>query len=245
QLRRNILLQVLEAERPLALGQERSSIHPFLLPPPRPLKDNDNLEETRRNKAAFDFIVNNNLQKVSGLQKFFASHLAGHKPLTFPADAIEVKANWFPVQRPSDPSKSGIPGYTGSPADAGKVYHVNTASDGKQYALVALHVISKIVPNWTWATFEHQNNPGRCEYIGCRDSFGTTLTYIQPDTTIPDSTDPSYKNPKNNPVPYPPCTKSDALKQLFSAAKIDPSFQFYCMKGSQTDFVDATGMPVR
>lgn len=232
------------AERALQLGNQGRAIQPFIVAPPRPLKEGDNVEETRRNKVAFDFIVSNNLFRVSGLQQAFAKFTTDRQPLSFPADAIEVKANWFPVLDPSDPSKSGIPGYSGSPADAGKFYHVNSAG-GKQYALVSMHLISKMVPNWTWATFEHQNNPGRCEYIGCRDSFGSVQVFVPPDTTIPDGTDPSYQNQTNNPKPYPACTHTEALLKLFNGAQIDPAFRFYCLKGSQTDFTDATGMPIR
>lgn len=245
ELRPNILLQLREAQRPLQLGRQGGALQPFVLPPPRPLKSGQNLEETRRNKIAFDFIVRNNLFKLSGLQAAFAAFAQNGTKISFPADAIEVKANWFPVLDPADPTKSGIPGYTGNPADAGRVYHVNTAGDNKQYALVAMHVISKIVPNWTWATFEHQNNPGRCQFIGCRDTFGAVTASVAPDTIIPDPNDPTYQNPKNNPKPYLPCTQSDALAKLFAAASIDPAFKSYCLKGSQTDFTDTSGMALR
>jgi hypothetical protein len=229
----------------MGFGREGRAIQPFVLPPPRPLRAGENVEETRRNKAAFDFIVGNNLYKVTGLQSAFAKFAQDHKLLAFPSDAIEVKANWFPVESPDDPTKSGIPGYSGSPNDAAQFYHVNTAADGKRYALVAMHVISKMVPNWTWATFEHQNNPGRCEFIGCRDAFGATQAFVSPDTTVPDPNDSSYNNPANNPTPYPPCAKTPALDALFGAASIDPAFKNYCLKGSQADFMDASGMPVR
>jgi hypothetical protein len=245
QFRPNILLQVREAERVLGQGREGGVIQPFVLPPPRPLQPGSNVEETRRNRPAFDFIINNNLYKVTGLQAAFAKFAADRMLLSFPSDAIEVKANWFPVESPGDPSKSGIPGYTGTPNDADRSYHVATASDGKRYALVAMHVISKMVPNWTWATFEHQNNPGRCEFIGCRDAFGATQSFVPPDTAIPDPSDPSYNNPKNNPTPYRACAKTSALDALFAATAIDPVFRNYCLKGSQVDFMDASGMPIR
>lgn len=250
-LRPNILLQVREAERSLGLGRQGGAITPFVLPPPRPLKPGDNLEETRRNRPAFDFIVKNNLFKVTGLraafEKFANATPQERQLMSFPANSIEVKANWFPVENPADPTKSGIPGFTGSPAQAAGVYHVNTASDGKRYALVAMHVISKMVPNWTWATFEHQNNPGRCQFLGCRDKFGAAQALIPPDTTIPDPADPSYQNPKNNPTPYPPCAKTPALDALFTAigGGIDPAFKNYCLKGSQVDFTDASGTAIR
>ena len=64
------------------------------------------------------------------------------KQFRFLTDAVEVKANWIPVP--------AIPAFTGnrvSLADVPKLYHVNTGSDGKQYAMVSMHIISKLVPN--------------------------------------------------------------------------------------------------
>ena len=101
------------------------------------------LEETRHNKATFDFIVQNNLYKISGLKAAFG------KNLSFPTDSVEVKANWMPA--------TDIPGFTHNQVTVAQIpqlYHVNSAN-GVQYALVSMHVISKLVPNWTWATFEH------------------------------------------------------------------------------------------
>lgn len=164
-------------------------------------------EEVRRNKTAFDFIVDHKLFNRTGLKQAFA---AG-KPIVFPIDAIEVKANWVPA----------------SSVNA-SLYHVNTASDGKQYALVSMHIISKQVPNWTWATFEHQNNAGRCDYIGCRDSFGATSQYVAAKTPIGGQ--------------YPACGKVQALKDMFAAAKLEAAYENYCLKGSQVDFTTSTGL---
>ena len=108
-------------------------------------------------------------------------------------------------------------------------YHVNTASDGQQYALVSMHVISKQVPNWTWATFEHQNNEGRCDYIGCRDNFGATVAFVAPE--------PVSQFGKV----YPPCQKTPAALEIFRKANLAAVFQNYCLKGSQIDFITATG----
>ena len=174
-------------------------------------------EETRRNRPAFDYIVANNLYKVSGLRAAFG------KTITFPVDSLEVKANWYEV--------SHIPGYTGDPAKAGQVYHVNKASDGKTYALVSMHVISKLVPNWTWATFEHMNNPQRCDILGCHDAFGAATPNVPP-------------NPGGKPG-YGDCVKTAALAAMFKASKVDPVFANYCLKGSQTDFTDMSGLAVR
>jgi hypothetical protein len=167
-------------------------------------------EETRRNRATFDFIVCNKLHTRAGLRVAFA---AG-QPISFPIESMEVKANWVPVGNRS-------------PAD----FHINTASDNKRYALISMHIISKQVPNWTWATFEHMDNPGRCDIIGCHDKFGAVVQDVAP-----------------NPAPdgrYNPCVKTAALKKLFTDAGLPPLWENYCLKGSQVDFVTATGVPTR
>jgi hypothetical protein len=191
-----------------------------LLPaiPPDPISQGG--EETRRNRAAFDFIVNNNLFKVSGLKAAFG------KPLSFPIDAIEVKANWIAVEN--------IPQFTNnqvSVAQVPQLYHVNTDKSGNKWALVAMHVISKQVPNWTWATFEHRFNPARCDIIGCRDSFGAQTSVVPPQQTRRRG--------------YPDCTKTAALSALLARADIEPIYVNYCLKGSQTDFVDNSGLDIR
>lgn len=177
-------------------------------------------EETRRNKAAFDFIVQNNLYKISGLKAAFG------KELTFPTDAVEVKANWVAVDQ--------LPTFTHNQvtvAQAPQFFHINTASDGKKYALVSMHVISKLVPNWTWATFENRFNPGRCDIIGCKDSFGAQTAFLKP-------------LPTRNQT-YPDCAKSPALQALLAQADIEPAYASYCLKGSQSDFVDNVGLDIR
>ena len=151
--------------RPRALGHESKAAQlpsGTLVPQVVPGGSTGQSEETRRNRSTFDFIVKNRLFVVSGLKAAFAAGT----PLSLPEDSIEVKVNWVEVGH-----LKGFNGFAGSAADAAKLYHVNKASDGKEYALVAMHVISKLVPNWTWATFEHKDNPGRCDVLGCRDSF--------------------------------------------------------------------------
>jgi hypothetical protein len=165
-------------------------------------------EEVRRNKAAFDFIVGHNLHTRAGLRQAFAAN----QVIAFGADAIEVKANWV---RANSVNAS--------------LYHVNTASNGQKYALVSLHIISKLIPNWTWATFEHINNPGRCDYIGCRDNFGATNSFVAPMTPAGGQ--------------YSACNKVQALNDMFAAGNLEPAFQNYCLKGSQVDFTSTTGLP--
>lgn len=196
--------------------QESGGLLPAIPPDPT-----QSLEETRRNEAAFNFIKNNNLYKISGLKAAFG------KTLSFPVDAIEVKANWLPVDQ--------VPAFTGNKvtlADVPKVFHVNTSSvDNKAYALMSMHVITKLVPNWTWATFEHKFNPARCDILGCKDLFGASPAVVAP-----------HSQPR---LGYPDCVKTEALKQLMATAHWDSAFENYCLKGSQTDFTDNSGLDIR
>jgi hypothetical protein len=177
-------------------------------PGPRPLVTPGGSEEVRRNQATFNFIYCNKLYSRAGLRVAFASG----QPISFPLDSIEVKANWVPVGNRS--------------ADE---FHINTASDGKRYALVSMHIISKTIPNWTWATFEHESNLGRCDFIGCHDNFGAIVKDVPPYPISGGA--------------YSPCAKTEALKSLFAGADLPAFWQHYCLKGSQVDFVTATGIP--
>jgi hypothetical protein len=177
-------------------------------------------EEARRNKSAFDFIVANNLYKISGLKAAYGTSIS------FPVDAIEVKANWMPVAAIPDFTKNKV-----SLAEVSKLYHVNTGSDGKQYAMVSMHIISKLVPNWTWATFEHTLSPGRCDILGCIDHFGAQTAVVPPNSLANQG--------------YGACTKTSAFGSLVAGLKWDPAFLNYCLKGSQTDFTDNSGLDVR
>jgi hypothetical protein len=191
----------LEALAPLAPG-----LQPQVAPAP---PGREASEETRRNQSTFDFIVCNKLFSKAGLRVAFA---AG-KPISFPIDSMEVKANWVLANDLS-------------PAE----YHINTASDNKRYALVSMHIISKQVPNWTWATFEHKDNLGRCDFIGCHDKFGAVVQDVD-----------AHSSPGGK---YDPCVKTAALKKLFADSGLLALWENYCLKGSQVDFVAATGVPI-
>jgi hypothetical protein len=169
-------------------------------------------EEVRRNKASFDFIVSNNLWYKSGLAKAFAAAAAGGAPIAFPVNAIEVKARWIPI-----------------PASQKSQYHWNYDSTGTLYGLVALHIMTKALPNWLWATWEWTGNDGRCDYIGCHDSFGVTPSNVAPATPLG--------------TQYPAGTLTPALLTLISAAGLGAEWQNYRLKGSQTLFSNTLAQP--
>lgn len=180
---------------------------------------NQPLEIVFRNQDSFNYIVSNNLQLASGL----ALIAAKNTPIQFPTGAIEVKTNWVDA---STMPQNGAPFFT------------NTFN-GATYALVAMHVTSKQLPNWTWATFEYQGNAGRCDYIGCNDAFGSVNPSVPPQNVSPATTGQTYLGA--NQV----CTQTSALHTLFTSANVPQAFSGYCLKGSQIDFTTADGLAIR
>ena len=43
------------------------------------------------------------------------------------------------------------------------------------YYMLAMTNASKAIPNWHWYAMEHVGNLGRCDFIGCNDSFGYSV----------------------------------------------------------------------
>ena len=82
------------------------------------------------NRASFDFIVKNDLWYVEGQVAAFKRGT----PVVFPIESKEVKAVWKAIAEGDKPR-----------------FHWATGTDGKTYGLVALHMITKDLPNWTWA----------------------------------------------------------------------------------------------
>ena len=184
----------------------------------------------------------------------------------FPVDAVMIKSNWINAEvaaslKPplrEDPEHPYVKMAILSPV---------TDNDGTIWKagvhwLVAFHISSKDIPNWVWATFEHVNNPGRCDYTGCNDSYG----HGSPDTVSAGQWD-NYTRPKAkcDDLPLPSWTFD--LGKKYGGGKIteslagtlramgigtgteaasfptprDPAWLSYRLKGSQTEFTDSMG----
>jgi hypothetical protein len=98
--------------------------------------------EVRYNCAAFAYVVNNDLWHENGIMKRAADIEAGKAgPVDFGTDALVVKAGW-------------------RKRDQENVSQYHVFDDGKTtWLLVALHIASRLQPNWFWATWEHKDNP--------------------------------------------------------------------------------------
>jgi hypothetical protein len=157
-------------------------------------------EEVRMNKSTFGFIVENKLWYIEGQVDAFYSYQKTGKTISFPTGSKEIKAIWKPITEEQKPR-----------------FHwaSNPSENNKTYGLVAIHIISKDLPNWTWATFEQIDNPERCKILGCNDGFGTTESG----------------------------NLSPELTKMFADAGLGPEWKYYRLDGTQTNFTDAQGRP--
>jgi len=141
------------------------------------------------------------------------------KKISFPDPAIEVKVDWLPA---ADFAQAPF-------ACDGSTKNLYTQNVGGQcYALVAMHITSKLLPNWLWTTFEPQDantNPFRCFIYGpCLDSWGAT--------------------PASASGPGSVTTMTTALQALFQAAALPATLQNYRLDVAQSEFTTSDGKPI-
>lgn len=158
-------------------------------------------EEARLNLSAQTYISSNKLTTLAGQEAFVA---AGNT-FQFPAPGVEIKADWIQLTTCNNPPQ-GV--------------HVEAITAGGKttcYALGGIHLISKLIDNWIWATFEPQNattNPQRCVVLGCKDPYG--------------SNPPTSKGARTQ--------LTAALANLMKQANLAPEWLNYRLDGVQTDF---------
>ena len=166
-------------------------------------------EEVTINASEEDYANSKGLLTKSGQVKYLQSG----GTISFPTGAVEVKADWVAATS-----------YTGVTFDCDKpnttIYQEKIG--GACYALVGIHISSKLFPNWLWATFEPQDprtNPNRCNpklYSPCMDAWGSNPAQSEGSDT----------------------QATPALAELFdkAGAVLDPSFKNYRLTGTQTEY---------
>ncbi|MCA0002173.1 MULTISPECIES: hypothetical protein [Mesorhizobium] len=122
------------------------------------------LGETYMNKATFDFIRTNCLYSRDGLARYAKAVLdKAVGPITFPPESIEVKAAW--VQFTDAEIGSGVPNNFYSIVLYVKNGQLSsgqsTGATKVVFGLQTLHILTKDVPNWFWATFHHKIFAGK------------------------------------------------------------------------------------
>lgn len=168
-----------------------------------PLTVEGNANESRMNRDTFEFIRAHELYNLDGQKALSASGQAG---VEFGKNAKEVKAQWRQIGEADKPH-----------------YHWTeiVAPDGtrKLYGLTALHIITKDLPNWFWATFEHVDNvkrPGNEAWkLKSRDSFACSHD------------------------------ASDCGRVPMGIRLEGTVWAYYRLRGTQTEFTDSAGVPVR
>lgn len=164
----------------------------------------DEQEEVWLNRATFDYIRDNSLYSVEGQQWFFYNN----RPISFPPGAIQVQAVWRPIGE-EDKAR----------------YQWEEFRDAKSkrrylYGLTALHIASKVLPHWLWATFEHVDNPYR-----------------------PGLYDEGWLNRSRDSAACP-AAQLDCNRVPTGFGLEGTRWANYRLRGTQIDYVDADGHPV-
>jgi hypothetical protein len=262
--------------------------------PGRLLRDLE-LELVFRNKPMVDYIYRNDLYTREGFgarnRAQNAAIVAGNisaahaLEVRFPVDAVMVKADFIHQDVMLDQQLIIAKDATGAPIDPPNnpehpyltVWIEGDGSAGSIpgfYYMVAMTNASKDLPIWHWYAMEHVANRGRCDYIGCNDSFGYQSngtaqagadfggSFIPPMIELNDD-----KTTGNDPLfltgqVYDPAMTGETITQgltdLFAGMGIatastdtdprtitadDPAWRNYRLKGTQTTFNTAGGVP--
>ena len=160
------------------------------------------LTEIRFNRTSFEFIRARELYDVEGQLRAYGPG----RTVSFPYGARQVKAKWRPI----------------TASERSHYYTMQlTLADGTQrlYGLTALHIASKDLSNWFWATFEQVDNPTLADNEGwalpSRDRFACS----------------------NRPAD---CNQAPSGIGLESTV-----WKYYRLRGTLTQFANAQGQPLR
>ena len=142
--------EILTQEKPLQFNAGQASSAGGVSADLRDTHGNPIYYQVRMNRAAFDAVVGYNLYNTEGLLAFYNANIPNGTDLSAPKDAIEIKMAWKILYPEDDFSRY----YTRQAQIAVKGKPMLKATMG----LVGMHVMSKIVPNWFFTTFEQVDN---------------------------------------------------------------------------------------
>ena len=165
------------------------------------------LEEVAMNKSAFEYVVSKELYNLNGQEALYKSD----EVMAFPREAIEIKVKWRRIaDRNYDKAR----------------YHwqyITVKDSGKTrkelYGLVSIHITSRVLKKWLWATFEHvdsrsQKHTGDDGWLlPSRDSFACY--------------DPPY----------------DCERAPTNIGLEGNKWEYFLLRGTQTQYLDPQGRP--
>jgi hypothetical protein len=197
-----------------ALLTPATDCNPMGGPPPNVTSGATICEEVHINAEAASFVTTNGYQLRPGQ----AAAAQKGTDIEFPTPAIEVKVDWIP-------GTDFTPAFTCANPPAG--VRVETI-DGTCYAMAGMHISSKLLTDWIWATFEPQSmltNPLRCITFGdCHDAWGAS---------------PAVSSGGAGGL----TTLSPALQSLMTQANLAPEFANYRLDGAQIKFTVGNNRP--
>lgn len=175
-------------------------------------------EELRINRPMFDYIQQHALYNQDTVYKLAKAH-----KIQFPKESMMVKAQWMPID------SSRIDSFYSKKI---RILVRNLKTNDSTVVdtlmgLVGFHLVTHELPNWVWSTFEFAGNAGMCDYIGCKDNFGCEQAFIPPNKFVNRG--------------YPNTQASSQLMALQKAFGLPDVFQYYRLKGSQTEYTTNEG----
>ena len=171
-------------------------------------------EEARLSPESQQFVLSKGYQVRAGQTKAAQKGV----DIQFPNGGIEVKVDWVPGTDFNPPFTCS------NPPKGVRVESIG----GVCYAMAGMHISSKLLKNWLWATFEPQNmqtNPLRCITFGsCKDPWGSN---------------PAVSNGGASGFTRQTLTMARLMKE----ARLAPEFLNYRLDGTQTEFTNANNRP--
>ena len=169
--------------------------------------------DVRSNRSYFDYVVNNStgypLYNIDGQ---LAALSNPDFTFNFPTDTLEVKASW----RILEPGVNASRYWTA----IGVYWDDKHVLRSARIGLTGLHIISKVLPNWLWITFEQVDNPT------------TTYKYLLGQKGALVGPNPNYDS------------SLAPLNQLWQQALSGTKWQYYALMATQTEFVNASQQPI-
>jgi hypothetical protein len=171
--------------------------------------------DVRGDRAYFDYVAHNlSGHELYNLQGQFAALADSNFTFSFPSDAMEVKASWRMLPPGADASRYWTA--------IGVYYNKNHVLQVARIGLTGLHIISKALPNWFWATFEQVDNPTAIyKWVNFQNKKGDAV-----------GPNPNY-DAANTPI-----------NQTWQQALTGTKWQYYALMDTQTEFVNATQQPI-
>lgn len=209
--------------------------------------------------------ISNSQTRTSGAPYHVQNGKTAISEIDLPVASIMIKSNWIDREVAAKMGLKDDPNNPYIKMNINPVIDNNgTISQTREHWLVSFHVSSKDTPQWAWATFEHVNNPGRCDYTGCNDSYGYTSA-----DTVAAGQARNYTTPllKCDDLPiagyifdtgksYPGGAITSGLDKFFDGMGIgtrdnktlnptpaDKAWRSYRLKGTQVNFTDSMGRP--